>query len=222
MLRGRKVLWVVLLGTGLVIFTLSWRHDRVGENMTASQQKLPTIRLTLGDEFVVIQRQSSYRFKRPPVNKIDLIIADTPVVFEYTRPSCQFTLPPARSTSSSIDNWHATNVVVSPHLEYLAGSDALELVATLSGLFENAGWKLTRQHFSLEQVKSIFADPNTDSDYTVRVREWRCSDDELYIQIERQWTKNESLPRLAGKKEDLYVVTVKIENDKIRSMYPGR
>lgn len=191
--------------------------------MTQAQEQLPTIRLALGDDFSMVQRQSSYRFARTDLGKIDAIIADTPFTFEYIRPSCDFILPPGRSFGASVDDWHVTGVNVSPHLKYLPQAAALETIGSyLPLLLQKSGWERAKNYISLEAAKSEFSDSQTDGDHTIRFEDWRCGDDKLYLEIERHWKKDESLPRLAETPYDLYVVTVKLRNEKVAAAYPGR
>ncbi len=194
-----------------------------GKKMTSTYEQMPTIRLTLGDDFSTVQNQSSYRFPRTNLGRIDAIMADAPFIFEYTRPSCRFTLPPGRSFGASVDNWHITGVNVSPHLKYISQDDALQMIGSqLPALLQSSGWECTKHYISIEGVKSEFSDNRTQGDHTIRVEDWRCGDDKLYLEIERHWKKDESLPKLSTAPQDLYVVTVKLRNEKVSAAYPGR
>lgn len=191
--------------------------------MIQAQEQVPTIRLTLGDDFALVQSQSSYHFPRTNLGKIDAIMADSPFIFEYTRPACHFTLPPGRSFGASVDNLHITGVNVSPHLKYLSEEDALDLIGNqLPLLLQGSGWERARDYLSLQAIKSEFSDSQTDSSHTIRFEDWRCGDDKLYLEIERHWKKDESLPKLAGTPHGLYVVTLKLRNEKVSAAYPGR
>lgn len=190
--------------------------------MQASAEELPRIRLALGDDFERIQRQSTYQFPRKELGRIDIIAADKPVIFEYTRPECGFTLPPALSFGAAVDDGHAVSATVSPQLRYIPLNEALLLAGRVSALLQKAGWKRTKQYASPDQTRAAFQEPNLDSDYTVRLENWKCGDDEIYIELARHWRATESLPQFSGAKTDLYVMSVKIENDRVREKYPGR
>ena len=186
-------------------------------------ERIPTIRLALGDDLSTVQRQSTYRFARTNLAKIDAIMANTPFIFEYTRPGCGFSLPPGLSFGASVDNWHVTGVNVSPHLRYISENTALDLTGNqLVTLLQKSGWERTKRYISLDSIQKEFADPQTEGDHTIRIEDWGCGDDKLYVEVERHWKSGESLPRLAGDSQDLYVVTVKIRNDKVSALYPGR
>ncbi len=219
--RPSPVFFVLLSVIALAGLIQLYQYTQASDKMTIVQEKLPVIRLALGNDFLTVRRQSTYQFKRTELNRIDLIMSDTPVIFEYTRPGCEFSLPPALSFGASMNDLHTINVVVSPHLAYLVQDEAFGLIENLYILFESSGWKLTRRRFSIAQAKETFANPKTDNDYRMRLQEWQCNEDELYIEIARNWMADESLPQLSGKRNDLYVVTVKIENNRVRSQYTG-
>jgi hypothetical protein len=212
----------ILVGSILIAFATISTAAETRQEVSVVGQEYPIIRLALGDSFSEIRTKSIFQFPSREMTNLEVVASDTPVIFEYTRNGCQFILPPALSFSAAIDDLHATRVVVSPHLQYLKQSDAEALIKKLISLFGSSGWSITKQYFSIEQVKTIFNDPKTPSDHTIRMLEWGCNGDELYLQIERHWRANDSLPRLTGRSEDLYVVTIKIENDRVRERYAGR
>jgi hypothetical protein len=207
--------------TLVLLLSDSSRKTRGGP-MQDSASQLPTIRLTLGDDIQTIQRQSTYVFPRPNLGRIDIIAADRPIVFDYTRVGCTFKLPPARSFGAAMNDGHAVSVTVSPQLGYVSVGEALELIERVNALLRKSNWKVSKQYFTPDQIRSRFEDPARDSDYTIRVSDWRCGADEVYIELARHWRQGESLPQLGGKTHDLLVVSVKIENDIVRAQYSGR
>jgi len=215
--------WQTVL-TAVICIAVSLSVARPAPQESAVQGKgdYPIIGLALGDSFSDIRARSTYKFKRTQLSKLDLVSVSTPAILHYIHTGCEFILPPALSVSATIDDLHATSVVASPHLAYLGQEEALKLASDLSELFSKSNWVLSKQYLSLDQAKAIFGDSKTPSDNIIRIREWRCGDDELYLQIERHWRQGEALARLAGAASDLYVVTVKIENDGVRAKYPGR
>jgi hypothetical protein len=51
------------------------------------------------------------------------------------------------------------------------------------------------------------------------VQKWRIRGDEIYINLSREWTANESLPRISGRYEDFFMVKVLIDNDSVYKKY---
>jgi hypothetical protein len=217
-----KIVWwsAAALYAGVALVLLSSTGERA--TMQQSAQRTPTIRLTLGDDFQTIQRESTYRFPPRELGRIDVVAVSEPVTLEYTRPGCAFTLPPARSFSAAIDDGHAVSVTVSPHLRFISFADAESLIDQVKQLLVTSGWTLARQYLSAEQVRGRFRDSQQSGILTLRTEDWRCLEDEVSIELARHWRQGESLPQAGGRNEDLYVVSVKIENDRVRTQYPGR
>lgn len=149
---------------------------------------------------------------------MDLVIADSPFVFEYERPNCSFALPPGLLFSACADDYHITNAKIFPELHFLNLNDALVLTSQLSATVQKSGWKLSRELLTPAQVTSEFSNPNIDK---LRLSEWVYGDDELYLDIERDWHRGQSLPKLIGYDGDLFLVSIKIENAAVRKLYPG-
>ena len=167
----RWVVTAVVLAGG-VAFLL--RRKAVTEMQTTTN--LPVVRLMLGDDYEKVRQQST--FPRRELGRVDLIGASVPVIFEYTRPGSEFTLPAARSFAASVDDNHIISVTVSPQLAYISPEAALALVHQLAQLLEQSAWKMSKRYLSNAQARARLEDASQDS--------------------------------------------VKIDNDKVRAMYPGR
>jgi hypothetical protein len=189
--------------------------------MNPSAQTLPTIRLALGDDFEQIQKHSTYKFPRKDLRRIDVIAASEPVTFEYTGPG-SFTMPPARSFSAAIDDQHVVSLTVSPQLRYISLEDALQLLETVRGILRQGNWQVKKQYTTLDQMRARFEDSRQDSDLTVGLESWRHADDEVMVELARHWRREESLPRAAGRDHDLFVLSLKMDNDRVSAAYPGR
>lgn len=213
----RWVVTAVVLAGG-VAFLL--RRKAVTEMQTTTN--LPVVRLMLGDDYEKVRQQSTFQFPRRELGRVDLIGASVPVIFEYTRPGSEFTLPAARSFAASVDDNHIISVTVSPQLAYISPEAALALVHQLAQLLEQSAWKMSKRYLSNAQARARLEDASQDSDVTLRVEDWSRGDDAVYLEVSRQWRKEDSLPTAAGKNYDFCVVAVKIDNDKVRAMYPGR
>jgi hypothetical protein len=194
----------------------------VESTMPLSPTDLPVIRMALGDEYETIRRKSTFSFPSRSLTRIDVISTAEPVILEYTGPECRLILPPARSFAAAVNDSHAVSVTVSPQLAYVSTSDALDLVKAIQRLLGQGGWQLARRYLSPDNVRARFADAAQDSDITLRIEDWQCGGDEVYIELARHWRQGDSLPRLAQREHDLCVVTIKLENDAVRARYPGR
>jgi hypothetical protein len=205
--------------TGAAVLLMIW--NGTARDMARLKETLPTIRLALGDDFNTIREQSTYRFPPRTLGRIDVIAAGEPVIFEYARPGCDFRLPPARSFAAAVDDGHAVSVTVSPQLSYTSLGGALDLIAQIGAALGDRRWQLSKRYLNADQIRSRFGDLTVNSDVTVRVEDWRCGDDEVYVELARHWRAGESLPQLAGKEHDFCLVSLKIENDRVRRQYPG-
>ena len=185
-------------------------------------QQLPTIALKLGDDLQTIQRQSTYQFSKRELDKIDALPVGEPVTVLYNRPGCSFTLPPSRSFAAAMNNGRAVSLTVSPQLEFLSLTEAINLIHTVNRTLEGSNWRRPAHFDTVENVQSQFSDSKVDTRLAVTVEDWHCGDDEIYFELVRHWRGGESLPLAAGKNYDFFVVSVKIENDRIRAQYPGR
>jgi hypothetical protein len=131
-------------------------------------------------------------------------------------------LPPARSLAASVDDNHVVSVTVSPQLAYISPETALALIHHVGQLLEQSSWRISKRYLSDAQALARLGDTSQNSDVTLRVEDWSRNDDAVYLEVSRQWRKEDSLPRAAGKNYDFCVVAVKIDNDRVRAMYPGR
>lgn len=183
-------------------------------------ERLPTIRLELGDEITKVQAQSSFRFKLGEIADKDLIGANTPVVFEYLHSSCRFTLPPSRFVGLDVNFGHAVNATVSPHLNQLTIVQAFQLLSQLTELFSHSGWsEVPGSSRSVRRVREMFDDPTAQTELKVGIGKWRCGDDELYVTLKRSWRAGDRLPAMSGQNSDLFIVSIDIDNDPIRRHY---
>lgn len=189
--------------------------------MEQSTEPLPTIRLMLGDDLKRVERQSTYNFPRKELGKIDIIAADKPFIFGYTRPGCDFILPPGRSFGAAMTEGYAVSITVSPQLRYMSLAESLNVLDDIQARLRASTWTLARRRAGSDEIRGQLA-LQRDSQVTMSVEDWRCGEDEVYIELARHWGKGESLPQLAGRPHDLLVVSIKIENDAVRSRYSGR
>jgi hypothetical protein len=156
------------------------------------------------------------------LGKIEVVAASEPVIFEYARPGCGLAFPPARSLSIALNDGHAVDVTLSPQLKYVSSEEALKLLERVSELLERGGWKLAKRRLTVGQLRSRFTNPETSSDMTLGVADWKCADDEIFIEVSRHWRAGESLPMASGDAHDYFVVSVKISNERVRARYSGR
>jgi hypothetical protein len=217
---GGGLFTAVILG-GTAAFFLSRKTLSEMQTM-ALTTNLPVVRLMLGDDYEKIREQSTFQFHRRKLERLDLIGASVPVIFEYTRPGGEFTLPPARSFAAAVDDNHVVSVNVSPQLAYISPDAALTLIHHIGHLLEQSSWRMSKRYLTDAQALAQLEDASQDNDVTLRIEDWSRNDDEVYLEVSRQWRKEDSLPRAAGKNYDFCVVAVKIENDQVRAMYPGR
>jgi len=189
--------------------------------MQEPEKSLPTIRIMLGDDLQTIQRQSTYRFPRTNLGRIDIIAADKPFIFDYTRAPCDFSLPPGRSFGAAMNDLHAVSIMVSPQLRYISLDEAMGLIHDLDRLLQAKQWKISKRYAATKQIQDRFRNPQVDTDLTMRFEDLTCGDDKIYLEIARHWRKGESLTQLTGRDSDLFVVTVKIENDRVQEQYRG-
>lgn len=173
-----------------------------------SERPLPVVRVALGDHFSKIQAQSDYDFDREVISEIDLIGVTSPVVFEYARPGSGFRLPPSLFVSIDLDDGHAAEVNVSPHTERLTLEEALTLLDRLGQTFNAAGWeRVVAEDASPDFLRRVFADPETEDDYSAEAGTWRSADEEIYVTLERHGRGG-----AAAAGGDLFVLTVNIED----------
>ncbi|MEO8126129.1 MAG: hypothetical protein ABJF23_16330 [Bryobacteraceae bacterium] len=178
--------------------------------MQLAPTTLPAIRLTLGDDLETIQRQSTYRFPPRQLSGTGVIAAGEPVIFEYARPGCGFRLPPARSFGASVDEAQAVSIIVSPQLRYIQLTDALGLIDYINRLLERSSWSLSKRYPTADQVPSRGKQYEANH-LEIRVADWRCGDDELYIELARRRQREDGL------NYDLCLVSVKIVNERLRA-----
>lgn len=208
-----------------------------------AKEELPMIRLALGDDFATVQSRSTYEFGRREISDTDLIATNTPLVFQYARPKCQFTLPPALFVGLGLDYAHVVFARVSPHLRYLTMDESLQLLDGLGDTLRRAEWRqVSREYASGEELRREFADPTADRQLVVGVGRWECEGDEIYITLERSRQREEQtvapiranayaslLLSWGGRQtvvpegnEDLFTTTVKIDNEEILRHYSDK
>jgi len=96
------------------------------------------------------------------------------------------------------------------------------LVRQVDQLLQKSDWKMSKRYLNDAQARAQLEDASQDAYVTLAVEDWSRGDDEVYPEISRQSRKEDSLPKAAGKNYDFCVVAVKIDNDRVRAMYPGR
>ena len=114
------------------------------------------------------------------------------------------------------------SVTVSPQLAYISPEAALALVHQVGQLLQQSNWKISKRYLSDAQSRAKLEDASQNNNVTLRLEDWSRGADEAYLEVSRQWRKDDSLPKAAGKNYDFCVVSVKIDNDHVRAMYPGR
>jgi hypothetical protein len=135
----------------------------------------------LGDDYEKVRRQSTLQFASRKLDRVEMIGAGVPVIFEYTRPGSEFTLPPARSFGAAVDDNHLVGVTVAPQLAYISSQAALVLVRQVDQLLQKSDWKMSKRYLNDAQARAQLEDASQDAYVTLAVEDWSRGDDEVYL-----------------------------------------
>jgi hypothetical protein len=100
------------------------------------------------------------------------------------------------------------SVTVSPQLAYISPEAALALVPQVGRLLQKSAWKMSKRYLSDAQARAQLEDASHDGYVTLGVEDWSRGNDEVCREISRQWRKEDSLPKAAGKNYDFCVAAL--------------
>ena len=72
---------------------------------------------------------------------------------------------------------------------------------------------------SFDWIRTQYANPRTLPEHSVGIRKWRYGGDETYLTLARDWKAGESLALMTGQNEDLFILTLKIDNEVVFDQY---
>jgi len=182
-------------------------------------EKLPVVRVALGDSYDAVRENSSYRFSNRTLSDSDLIVTTKPVSVVIRNDGSDLALPPALFLGLDMIAWQVGGISASPQLEYLPLGEIIGLVDRLGTLLSEAGWRQAEGYAGrLAQLQSRAAKPDLPEQFRQGLGRWRINLDEAILIVERMHSRKGHVWTVLRDTTpvDQFLLTLRFENDALR------
>ena len=139
---------VLLIALAIYLF---FRNEAIDMN------KIPTLKLTLGQNIFVILRDNHYDHDISRHDDNTPVIIESPVQLDFAEPNIGFKLPPTRYLWLTQYAGIVTSLSTSPQLEYWNLEKAHEFATQMMNKLVKLGWVVHREYpLSYEEVRDMF------------------------------------------------------------------